>query len=278
VGRSSIQWRTVDGAWQTSVAQISDQHLFQLEGLQPQQQYQLQAEVVDARGQKLHSQIVDFQTAGVGVANPKTVYGQVLSINGQAKANQLVLLQVAECSPMLARTDQHGFWSLNLGNLKSDTGQSYHSQSGETVGLKLLGDSTIHQQIITDEGLQQLKPIRYQQQSDGGITTADRPDQTQLGANYPNPFNPETWIPYQLSQQADVSLEIYDGQGRLVRKLELGWKEAGYYTTAAEAIHWDGRNANGESVSSGVYFYRLQARLESQAGDYNQTRKMVILK
>jgi hypothetical protein len=138
--------------------------------------------------------------------------------------------------------------------------------------LKLLGDNTIHQQTITDQGLQQLKTIRYQQQSDGGITTADRPDQTQLGANYPNPFNPETWIPYQLSQQAEVSLQIYDGQGRLVRKLELGWKEAGYYTTAAEAIYWDGRNANGESVSSGLYFYRLQA------GDYSQTRKMVILK
>ncbi|MDP7000107.1 MAG: FlgD immunoglobulin-like domain containing protein, partial [Candidatus Poribacteria bacterium] len=204
--------------------------------------------------------------------NPKTVYGQVLSINGQAKANQLVMLTMAECSPMLARTDQQGFWSLNLGNLKSETGQSYHSQSGETVGLKLLGDNTIHQQTITDQGLQQLKTIRYQQQSDGGITTADRPDQTQLGANYPNPFNPETWIPYQLSQEAAVSLQIYDGQGRLVRKLELGWKETGYYTTAAKAIYWDGRNANGELVSSGVYFYRLQA------GNFSQTRKMVILK
>ena len=173
---------------------------------------------------------------------------------------------------MLARTNHQGFWSLNLGNLKSEADQSYQSQSGETVSLKLLGDNTIHQQIITDEGLQQLKPIRYQQRSDGGITTADRPDQTQLGANYPNPFNPETWIPYQLSKEAEVSLPIYDGQGRLVRKLELGWKEADYYTTAARAIYWDGRNANGESVSSGVYFYR------PQAGDYSQTRKMVILK
>ncbi|MDP6417720.1 MAG: FlgD immunoglobulin-like domain containing protein, partial [Gammaproteobacteria bacterium] len=98
------------------------------------------------------------------------------------------------------------------------------------------------------------------------------PQVSQVLQNYPNPFNPETWIPYQLSQEAAVSLQIYDGQGRLVRKLELGWKEAGYYTTAAEAIYWDGRNANGESVSSGLYFYRLQA------GDYSQTRKMVILK
>ena len=80
-----------------------------------------------------------------------------------------------------------------------------------------------------------------------------------LGQNYPNPFNPETWIPYQLSQEAEVSLQIYDGQGRLVRKLELGWQQAGYYTTAAEGIYWNGRNDNDEQVSSGVYFYRLHA-------------------
>ena len=98
------------------------------------------------------------------------------------------------------------------------------------------------------------------------------PSETQLLPNYPNPFNPETWIPYQLSQESEVSLEIYDGQGHLVRRLQLGWKDAGYYTTATEAIYWDGRNTNGESVSSGVYFYRLQA------GNFSQTRKMVILK
>ncbi|HIB89991.1 TPA: hypothetical protein EYO57_22875, partial [Candidatus Poribacteria bacterium] len=70
-----------------------------------------------------------------------------------------------------------------------------------------------------------------------------------LGANYPNPFNPETWIPYQLSQEAEVSLQIYTGQGRLVRNLELGWQSAGYYTVASEAAYWDGRNGSGELVS-----------------------------
>ena len=93
---------------------------------------------------------------------------------------------------VMASTDQQRSWSLNLGNLKSDSGQSYQPQNGETVGLKLLGDSTIHQQTITDNGLQQLKTIRYHQQSDGVLTTADRSDQSQLGANYLNPFNPET--------------------------------------------------------------------------------------
>jgi hypothetical protein len=278
VGRSSIQWRTTDGAWQTSTAQTSDQHLFQLEGLQPQQQYQLQAKVVDARGQKLHSQMVDFQTTGVGVANPKTVYGQVLSINGQAEGNQLVLLQVAECSPMLARTDQQGFWSLNLGNLKSEAGQSYHSQSGETVGLKLLGDNTIHQQTITGEGLQQLKTIRYQQQSDGGITTADRPDQTQLGANYPNPFNPETWIPFELNQQAEVAISIYDVAGQLVRQLDVGHHPAGVYTDQQRAAYWDGKTESGETVASGIYFYTIWISESSHTNDFTSTRRMVILK
>ena len=98
------------------------------------------------------------------------------------------------------------------------------------------------------------------------------PTQTQLLPNYPNPFNPETWIPFQLSQDVEVSLQIYDSQGRLVRKLELGWQVSGYYTTTTEAIYWDGRNTSGELVSSGVYFYRLQA------GDYSQVHKMVILK
>ena len=273
VGRSSLQWRGSEGQWQ-SVAQeqTGGHHFYHLEGLQPQQQYQLQAAVEDVRGQKVHSQIVDFQTTVVDMANPKTVFGQVLSVKGQAQADQLVLLTVSDCSPMLASKDQQGFWSLNLGNLKSDSGQSYQPQNGEAVGLRLLGDSTIHQQTITDEGLQQLKTIRYHQQSDGVLTTSDRPDQSQLGANYPNPFNPETWIPYQLSQEAEVSLQIYTGQGRLVRNLELGWQSAGYYTVASEAIYWDGRNRSGELVYSGVYFYRLRA------GDYSQTRKMVILK
>ena len=95
---------------------------------------------------------------------------------------------------------------------------------------------------------------------------------TQLLQNYPNPFNPETWIPYQLNQASEVSLSVYSSEGKLVREIDLGLKPAGNYQKTERAIYWDGRNASGESVSSGVYFYRLQA------GDYSQTRKMVILK
>jgi len=98
------------------------------------------------------------------------------------------------------------------------------------------------------------------------------PKVTQLLQNYPNPFNPETWIPYQLNQASEVSLRIYSSDGTLVRQIDLGLKPAGNYQRTERAIYWDGRNTSGESVSSGVYFYRLQA------GDYSQTRKMVILK
>ena len=104
------------------------------------------------------------------------------------------------------------------------------------------------------------------------LLEAMRPDQTILLANYPNPFNPETWIPYQLAHDADVTLTIYDTKGILVRQLDLGYQHVGYYTDKTRAAYWDGRNHLGESVGSGVYFYQLRA------GDYSAMRKMVILK
>ena len=99
-----------------------------------------------------------------------------------------------------------------------------------------------------------------------------RPEQTQLLANYPNPFNPETWIPYQLATDTDVRLTIYNAQGAVVRVLELGQQSAGYYTDRERAAYWDGRNALGEQVASGIYFYQLET------DDMSSLRKMVILK
>ena len=98
------------------------------------------------------------------------------------------------------------------------------------------------------------------------------PDQTSLLANYPNPFNPETWIPYQLATSADVTLTIYDIHGRAVRALEFGHQRAGMYHERSRAAYWDGRNAQGEPVASGVYFYTFTA------GDFTATRKMLIRK
>ena len=83
------------------------------------------------------------------------------------------------------------------------------------------------------------------------------PTRTQLLSNYPNPFNPETWVPYQLNQASEVSLSVYSSECKLVRQIDLGLKPAGNYQTTERALYWDGRNANGEQVSSGLYFYRL---------------------
>ena len=98
------------------------------------------------------------------------------------------------------------------------------------------------------------------------------PKETELLANYPNPFNPETWIPYRLAEDAVVTLTIYDPSGRVVRTLDVGRRIAAAYESRSKAIYWDGRNALGEEVASGVYFYHLSA------GDYSATRRMGILK
>ena len=98
------------------------------------------------------------------------------------------------------------------------------------------------------------------------------PEETALLRNYPNPFNPETWIPYQLSEPADVTLTIYDMNGQLVRRLAVGHQVAGMYQNRSRAVYWDGRNQLGELLASGLYFYTLTA------GDFTATRRMLILK
>ena len=99
-----------------------------------------------------------------------------------------------------------------------------------------------------------------------------QPTQNLLLQNYPNPFNPETWIPYQLSEDTDVSISIYGTTGELVRTLSLGYQSAGFYNSQSRAAYWDGRNALGERVASGVYFYQLTTPT------FQQTRRLVIVK
>ena len=98
------------------------------------------------------------------------------------------------------------------------------------------------------------------------------PEETALLANYPNPFNPETWMPYQLAESADVALTIYDMNGEIVRRLAVGHQVAGMYQSRSRAAYWDGRNQLGEPVASGLYFYTLTA------DDFTATRRMLILK
>jgi len=98
------------------------------------------------------------------------------------------------------------------------------------------------------------------------------PTETQLLPNYPNPFNPETWIPFELSQDSAVTVTIYNVAGTPVRSISVGYLEAGRYVSQSRAIYWDGRTDTGERVASGIYLYQIQV------GDYTDIRKMVILK
>ena len=104
------------------------------------------------------------------------------------------------------------------------------------------------------------------------LDSIGQPKLTQLLQNFPNPFNPETWIPYQLETSTDVTLQIYDTAGDIVRTLDLGFKGQGFYMTRSRAAYWDGRNNLGEQVASGVYFYSLHTP------EFSATRKMLILK
>ena len=99
-----------------------------------------------------------------------------------------------------------------------------------------------------------------------------RPMENLLLQNYPNPFNPETWIPYQISEDSQVSISIYDTTGKLIRTLSLGFQSAGFYNSQGRAAYWDGRNALGERVASGIYFYQLTTP------SFQQTRRLVIVK
>ena len=143
-------------------------------------------------------------------------------------------------------------------------------QVGDVVELRVIGpDGNVESQTlsftVTPEQL--ANAVLSLRLDDIG-----RPTQSLLMQNYPNPFNPETWIPYQLSEDSPVSVSIYDTTGRLVRTLSLGFQSAGFYNSRSRAAYWDGRNAVGERVASGIYFYQLMTPA------FQQTRRLVIVK
>ena len=144
-----------------------------------------------------------------------------------------------------------------------------------SVGMKLsaVQIDRIEEQIdlliaTNDRSPAALRTLVYMQQ----LLATARPEKTQLFANYPNPFNPETWIPYELATDTHVKITIYNTQGVVIRTLQFGHQSAGYYTDRDRAAYWDGRNALGEQVASGLYFYQLET------DEMSSMRKMVILK
>ena len=143
-------------------------------------------------------------------------------------------------------------------------------EAGDVIEVQVIGpdgnvESDVLSAIVTPEDLADaVLSIR--------LNSIGQPKLTQLFQNFPNPFNPETWIPYQLEKSADVTLQIYDTSGSIVRTIDLGFKPQGFYMTRSTAAYWDGRNNMGEQVASGVYFYSLNTP------DFSATRKMLILK
>ena len=181
------------------------------------------------------------------------------------------------------RTDVNGDGTVDNADLLLVTENFDEVQGAPTVAdiLRLLDPATVAR---LDREVLQAELQRLVLDSDGSlkyrraiellqrVLAVKHPDQTRLFTNYPNPFNPETWIPYQLAVGSNVEITIYDVKGVVVRHLKLGHQPAGYYTQKSGAAYWDGRNAVGERVASGVYFYQLQA------DNVSLLRKMVILK
>ena len=129
--------------------------------------------------------------------------------------------------------------------------------------------------IVNSDG--QLVPVEIDSRIQLQVQEENPPHQYTLEQNYPNPFNPETWLPYQLTEPANVTLSIYDSKGQLVRQLQIGYQPAGTYASRDRAIYWDGKNELGESVASGIYYYQIQAE-SSSSSTWRKTRKMLLLK
>ncbi len=183
-------------------------------------------------------------------------FGEDASVNPQADVNRDGIINIQD----LIIVAQH-------------LGESTNAAAPSLVANGEL-DPAMIQAWIAQAHVENDGSVAFQQ----GIANLERllglliPEETALLPNYPNPFNPETWIPYQLSEPAEVTVTIYTINGELVRKLALGHKFAGIYESLPRAAYWDGKNSVGEPVASGVYFYTLTA------GDFNATRKMLIKK
>ena len=177
----------------------------------------------------------------------------IADVNEDNVVNIIDLVLVAAAFGRAASAAAPVLWSLNLDDMPTCTTAEVWLQEARQLNL---ADPDFQRGILILENL--LKTLT--------------PKATALLPNYPNPFNPETWIPYQLASPADVSISIYTADGKLIRTLDLGHQPVGMYHHQSRAAHWDGKNALGELVASGVYFYTLSA------GKFSATRKMLIRK
>ena len=203
-------------------------------------------------------------------------------VNQDGRVNVLDLILVSqyfgEDASANPQFDVNGDGAINVLDLiavSQDLGESTAAAAPSDVAIENLAlDPAMVQAWIAQARVENDGSLAFRQ----GIENLQRllslllPDKTALLPNYPNPFNPETWIPYHLAEPADVRVHIYAADGVLVRTLALGHQVAGIYESPNRAAYWDGKNEVGESVASGLYFYTLTA------GDFTATRKMLIRK
>ncbi len=242
---------------------------------------------VDNRGHGAFSGFFGFaKDAEYTVNHPDkkiTIEVPAYDVNRDGITNILDLILIGQdfgkTNPTNERTDVNGDGTVNISDLIIVAGHlgelSGIAASPSVLALRSMGlDAAIVQGWIAQAHIENDGSVVFQQ----GLANLRHllasllPEKTILLANYPNPFNPETWIPYQLAQESDVQIRIHAVNGALVRTLDLGHQSTGVYQHQSRAAYWDGRNEIGEPVASGVYFYTLTA------GDFTATRKMLIRK
>ena len=222
--------------------------------------------------------IADSPELKASVSFTATVQAADEDVNGDGTVNIQDLVQVAANFGATGENaaDVNGDGQVNIQDLVAVAGAF-----GEAAAAPA-AHATAAENLTANEVAQWLQAAQRVNRTDPAfqrgvevlkhLLTLLVPKETALLANYPNPFNPETWIPYQLAQPAEVTLRIHAVDGILVRTLSLGHKATGIYQNRSRAAYWDGKNEVGEPVASGVYFYTLTA------GDFSATRKMLIRK
>ena len=243
--------------------------------------YKIQRANLD--GSNVEDLVIELrEPGGIALAIPATQQPapqpDLADVNGDGTVNILDLVSIASSFGQTGETaaDINGDGAVNIQDLVLAAGAIGNDAAAPLLHTESIGPLTSAEvkqwlsqaQQLALADLTSQRGIQFLEQ----LLASMVPKETLLLANYPNPFNPETWIPYQLSKPAAVMITIYASNGHIIRQLSLGHQPAGVYQSRSRAAYWDGRNAVGEPVASGVYFYTLTA------GDFSATRKMLIRK
>ena len=267
--RHRIYW--ADQAWNPATGSITDRKI----------------QRANLDGSNVQDIFTEFgEAAGIALGPAQTSTGTSVThstsdINADGKVNNTDLMLVAAAlgqnTPINPRLDVNGDGTVNAADLIVVIANLDDAvvPAAPELGSKLTAvDRALIQTEIRSLQLENDGSLKYQRtlaflQSLLALAT---PQETRLLANYPNPFNPETWIPYQLANGTDVQILIYDAKGTLIRELKLGYQPEGYYTEQNQAAYWDGRNAFRRARRKRYLFYQLQTN------EASALRKMLIVK